>query len=39
MKTKRVRIFTLNADLKFAGLLNLIMNLCLLKMVNLGQRG
>ena len=39
MKTKRVRIFTLNADVQFAGLLNLIMDRCLLKMVNLGQRG
>ena len=39
MKTKRVRIFTLNADVQFAGLLNLIMELCLLKMVNLGQWG
>ena len=39
MKTKRVRIFTLNADVQFAGLLNLVMELCLLKMVKLGQRG
>ena len=38
MKTKLVRIFTLNADVQFAGLLNLIMELCLLKMVDLGQQ-
>tara|TARA_B100000575_G_C23051468_1_gene605291 strand:+ start:347 stop:595 length:249 start_codon:yes stop_codon:yes gene_type:complete len=38
MKTKRVRIFTLNADVQFAGLLNFIVGLCLLKIVNFGQR-